>query len=190
MDIETVFGKVMGRAATGPEKARLQRVQRLWNVRGNEALLALVLVFHLGEARSPDARAPEGARSLPRPGSAALPSRMNFGPVTARTLAVLAATLWIVALGLLGMSLGASGQWRRPQQPNGLLPDALLAVLMARAGWTVLVAMSTPALYGALWGWTRARAQQSDRRTRATGCVVFLAVNGAMLGWLALLLFV
>lgn len=199
MDLDESFAQVVGRPPTHAEKARLEHACEVWSVRGNEGLLAVLLVLHFGAPGQQDypRQCAEAVKHSVRHALTRRPSRPSLlvGNASSGSLAELLAVIGtgaggLVLLGLGSLALGASPamRWSAPDTPpEWLAPRVLVPTMAAPAGWTLLLALATPAFYAALWGWTRARDTRNDRRTRLTGWAAFMLVNLAFWGWCVLL---
>lgn len=174
MDIESTFVKVFGRAPAEDERVFLQRLAGTWNVRGNEALLALLFVLQFGSGyqRYP-ARCAESVRravrlALQQSGAhGTIPrARQSEIPLWQSTSLTVVAWIAIIVTGLTSLSMGASSHSVLMQlilgtPPVGAVQKALTAIMTASAGWTNL-AVATPTACWIVVGWLqRGRRQPS-----------------------------
>lgn len=187
MDVDTVFERVIGRAPSPSERLRLRTLHEAWNISGNEALLAVVLAFHLGDARPSQLHPSSSACAVDKrrePWPAPRAPNTSSRALRAALALLSGGAFWMVSIGLFGMALGISTEW---WPPTHLAAGGVLSVLNARAGWSIFVSMGSPGLYAAVWAWSRGRDTQRDSSGRALGWIVFGAVNSAVIAWLVLL---
>ena len=134
MDIESTFAEVLGRAPTEAERLFLQRLSGSWDVRGNEALLALLFVLQFGTGwQHYPARCAESVRravraALQRNLATPVPSRGLPRPL-ARGLA-LAAAAFVAVLGIAIASLFVGVSYAtQPSRSLGGSHDASTPIL-------------------------------------------------------------
>jgi hypothetical protein len=186
MDRDSTFAQVLGRAPTTEERECLRRLGEAWDIRGNEALLALLFIFSRGAtryqtygARCSDAVRRTLKRHLATAGrKASQPPGDSWQEVSARTVAE--GLVCLAMMSVAGMAL-ATTDFRLHA------PTALVPVLSTNCGWVMLVIMLFPASHGALWGWSRARDRASDQLTRIAGWATLTAVILALAAWVVML---
>jgi hypothetical protein len=199
LDVETAFTRVFGRPPMPAEQSQLDGWRAAWNIRGNEVLVAVAMLVCrtqperedlLGRCAAAVRAALDAASHEPRgklpagPAEAAAPE-----PSALRTVAGVAAALsWVgVAVACLAAGASSAGRWHGPAQPpEWLQPNALVPVVTAPCGWTVFVALATPAAYAAGWAWALARGRDPGRRKLGRG--VLVAIGCVASAWVAGLL--